>query len=78
MRQRPRNIADLAGDLADLLGHRQQQLRAEAVRREGNSGLRFRRYLRLRRGISDSPQRIDHLRALLVVLKRIERPLRLI
>ena len=35
------------------------------------------RGLRLRRGIGDGPQRIDHARAHLVVLKRVERPLRL-
>jgi len=78
VRQRPRHIGDLAGDLADLLGHRQQELCAKAVRREWNRGSRFGRGLRLRRGIGDSAQRIDHLRALRVVLKRIERPLRLI
>ncbi len=32
MRQRARQIGDLTGDIADLLRHRQQKLRAEAVR----------------------------------------------
>ena len=80
MRQRPRHIGDLARDLADLLGHRQQELRAEAVGGERDGGFRFGRGrcgLRLLRGIGDRTQRLDHLRALLVVLKRLERPLRL-
>ena len=41
MRQRPRHIGDLARDLADLLGHRQQELRAKAVRGERYGGFRF-------------------------------------
>ena len=43
MRQRPRHVGDLARDLADLLGHRQQELGAEAVRRRADRGLRSRR-----------------------------------
>ena len=34
MSQRPRDIGDLMRDVADLFGHRQQELRAEAVRLE--------------------------------------------
>ena len=45
VRQRPRHIGDLVRDLADLLGHRQQELCAKAVRRERNRGLRFGRGL---------------------------------
>ena len=77
--QRPRHVGDFARDLADLLGHRKQELRAKAIRRERYRGFRFgRRGLRLRRGIGDRAQRLDHLRALLVVGKRIDRPLRLL
>lgn len=82
MRQRARGIGDLARYLADLLGHHQQELRAEAVCGERNRrlllrrGRRWRRRL-LRRGIGDSAQRIDHLRALGVILQCVERPLRL-
>ena len=81
VRQRPRHIGDLVRDLADLLGHRQQQLGAEAVRSQRDRRMRCGRGwrgLRLRRGIGDRAQRIDHLRALVVVLQRIERPLGLI
>ncbi len=79
MRQRPRDIGDLARDFADLLRHRQKELRAETVRRERDRGLLLRRGLcGLRRRIGDGAQCVDHLRALLVVLQRIERPLRLI
>ena len=81
MRQRPGHVRDLAGDLADLLGYRKQNLRAQAVLREWYRGLRFgcgSCGLRLRRGFGDRAQRIDHLRALLVVLERLQRPLRLI
>ena len=79
VRHGPRHIGDVMGDLAELLGHRQQQLGAEAV---GSQRGRMRcgrcwRGLRLR-GIGDSAQRIDDLGALLVVRKRIERPLCLI
>ncbi len=77
MRQCPHHIGDLARDLADLLGHRKQKLCAEAVRRQRYRGFRLRRR-GLRRGIGDRPQRLDHLRALLVVGKRLERPLRLL
>jgi hypothetical protein len=81
VRQRPRDIGDLARNLADLLGYCQQELRAKAVRREWYRGLRFGRGLcglRLRRGVGDRAQRFDHLCTLLVVLKGLERPLRLI
>jgi hypothetical protein len=40
VRQRPRHIGDLVQGLADLLGHRQQELCAKAVRRERDRGLR--------------------------------------
>ncbi len=75
MRQRPRHIGDLVRDIADLLGHRQQELGAKAVRRERNRVVRFGRWrygLGLRRGLGDGAQGIDHLRALGVVLQRIE------
>jgi hypothetical protein len=79
MRQRARYVGDLARDLADLLGHRKQELCAKTVGRERYRGFRLgRRGLRLRRGIGNRAQCLDHLRALLVVGKRIERPLRLI
>jgi len=46
--QRPGHVGDLVRDLANLLGHRQQELRAKAIRRERDSGLRFGRVLYLR------------------------------
>ena len=77
VRQRARYVGDLARDLADLLGHRKQELRAKTVRRERYRGFRL-GCRGLRRGVGDRAQRLDDLRALLVVGKRIERPLRLI
>ncbi|MFK4518253.1 hypothetical protein ABIF20_005618 [Bradyrhizobium japonicum] len=78
MRQRPRHVGDLARDLADLFRHREQELGAKAVGRE-----RDRRFLLGRGGygllltgrIRDHAQRIDHLRALFVVLERLQRTL---
>ncbi len=78
MRQRPRHVGDLARDLADLFRHREQELCAKAVGRErdrrfllgrGGHGLLLTRHIR------DRAQRIDHLRTLLVVLERLQRPL---
>ena len=79
MRQCPHDVGDLARNLADLLGHRKQELCAKAVRSERYRGFRFgRRALRRLRCIGDRAQRLDDLRALLVVGKGLERPLRLI
>src|SRR6185295_16639938 len=79
VRQRPCHVGDFTRYLADLFGHRKQELRAKTVRRERYRGFRLRRGgLRRLRGIGDRAQRLDDLRALLVVGKRLERPLRLI
>jgi len=78
MRHRARHVSDLVRDLADLLGYRQQELGAEAVGGEGDSVRRRLRFWRGWRGlrprsIGDRTQRLDHLRALVVVLQRLER-----
>ncbi|MGY4545425.1 hypothetical protein ACVMDO_000854 [Bradyrhizobium sp. USDA 4513] len=81
MRQRARDVGDLARHLADLLGHHQQQLCAEAVGSERDRRMLLRRRLRggrLRRDIGDGAQRVDDLAALLVVLQRVERTFRLL
>ena len=76
MRQRPRDLRDLARDVANLLGDREQQLRAKTVRCEwyprGLVDGRGRRWLR--RGIGDGAQRLDDLGALGVILQRVQCP----
>ncbi len=77
VRQRARDIGDLARDFTDLIRHGHKELCAEAVVGERDRGLLFRRArrrLRWRRDVGNRPQILDHLRALLVVLERVERP----